>query len=146
MDTSTTPIIFYIAIGVAGLLLVTLFVVWLRAKFAQPELYGMSRDEIRKRWAALPAMTKQGIMGTKLAVLEADNLLDAALKSLMIPGDTLGERLKVAGYKYPKLQNVWWAHKLRNQIAHDASAQFSVRQGQQALDEFERALKHLSIL
>jgi len=85
-------------------------------------------------------------MGAKLALLEADNLLDSGLKSIMMPGETLGERLKVAGYKYPNLKNVWWAHKLRNQLAHESSFQISQRQARQALDEFERALKTLNIL
>lgn len=87
-----------------------------------------------------------GDMGVKLAVIEADNLLDAALKSLVMPGDTLGERLKVACYKYPKLKNVWWAHKLRNNLVHDHSFRLHSSEAKRALGEFEKALKELKIL
>ena len=107
---------------------------------------GMPREEIAKRWAQVRQTSTQGIMGAKLALLEADTLLDMGLKSIMMPGETLGERLKVACYKYPKLKDVWWAHKLRNSLAHDASFQLSERQARQAIDEFERALKTLNVL
>jgi hypothetical protein len=63
-----------------------------------------------------------------------------------MPGMTLGERLKMAQYKYPKLKNVWWAHKIRNQLVHEASFQLSTRMASQALDEFEKAFKILNLL
>ncbi len=141
------PLAFYLALGVAALILLAFGIAKLRKLWAVPEMYGMSRAEIAKRWTELRKIaSSNGLMGAKLAVLEADNLLDASLKSMMMPGETLGERLKVACYKYPKLQRVWWAHKLRNQIAHDATAQLTVRQANLAIDEFEKALKLINIL
>jgi hypothetical protein len=106
----------------------------------------MTRDQLLRRWQEVRQTSRQGLMGAKLALFEADALLDAGLKSLMMPGETLGERLKVACYKYPKLQSVWWAHKLRNQLAHDSSFQITQREADRALDEFERALKLLNVL
>lgn len=145
--TSEFPLTLYFALGLAGLLALFVGIAKLRKMWTIPEMYGMTRQEIAKRWADVEkAVTMNGLMGAKLAVLEADNLLDAGLKSIMMPGDTLGERLKVACYKYPALQRVWWAHKLRNQIAHDASAQLTVRQAKLAIDEFEKALKVLNLL
>jgi len=148
-SASGTPLWVYIAIAVAALavLAVLVWLAWrLKRLLTRPELTGLSREEIRRRWMELRKTSEQGLMGAKLALLEADNLLDSGLKSIMMPGETLGERLKVAGYKYPNLKNVWWAHKLRNQLAHESSFQISQRQARQALDEFERALKTLNIL
>jgi hypothetical protein len=118
----------------------------IRKLFTRPEMYGLSREEVQKRWIQVRETSTRGAMGAKLAIMEADTLLDSALKSMSMPGTTLGERLKVAGYKYPKLQNVWWAHKLRNQLVHEATFQVGTRQAKQALDEFERALKTLNLL
>lgn len=144
-----TTFIPYIAIGVMVLLGV-LLLVWaafkLKRLFTRPELSGMSREEIAKRWAEVRKTSTQGLMGAKLAIMEADTILDAGLKSMMMPGETLGERLKVACYKYPRLKDVWWAHKMRNDLAHDASFQLSTRRAAQAIDEFERALKILNVL
>lgn len=140
----------YFLIGglILVVILVLIFGIWrLKRYLTRPDLMGMSREEIRRRWDELRKTSESnGLMGAKLALLEADNLLDSGLKSLMMPGETLGERLKVACYKYPKLKNVWWAHKLRNQLAHESSFQISPRQARQALDEFEKALKILNIL
>ncbi len=81
-----------------------------------------------------------------MAIVEADKLLDSSLKSMTIPGETLGERLKFASYKYPELRKVWFAHKLRNQLVHEASFEISVGQAKSALHEYKKALKVLHVL
>ncbi|MBI5655159.1 hypothetical protein HZC53_05930 [Candidatus Uhrbacteria bacterium] len=138
------------ALAVVGVLLALIFVIcgiWkIKRLLTRPEMMGMTREQVLKRWAEVRHTSKQGLLGAKLAIIEADTLLDSGLKSMMMPGDTLGERLKVAGYKYPKLRNVWWAHKLRNQLAHDSAFQISQREAERALDDFERALKVLNVL
>ncbi|MDQ7814934.1 MAG: hypothetical protein RDU25_03990 [Patescibacteria group bacterium] len=141
--------VIYLIAGILLLvvLLVIIFGIWkLKRWLTRPEMFGMTREQMRKRWDGIRETSKMNIMGAKLAIFEADTLLDSGLKSLLMPGETLGERLKVACYKYPNLRRVWWAHKLRNHLAHDSSAQISVREANQALDEFERALKILNVL
>jgi hypothetical protein len=136
----------YAAVAVVVLILL-IWALWkLKRLLTRPEMYGLTREQMAARWAEVRKTSQQGLMGAKLALMEADTLLDSGLKSMMIPGDTLGERLKVACYKYPKLRDVWWAHKLRNQLAHEASFQISAREAGRALDEFERALKILNVL
>ncbi len=112
----------------------------------RPELYGMEREKIQETWQQIQQLSTQGVMGAKLSVIEADKLLDQALKSMMMPGETLGERLKVAAYKYPQIRNVWPAHKLRNQLVHDAAFEITSRAAHQALHDFENALKTLNVL
>lgn len=121
--------------------------IWkLKRLLTRPEMVGLTRDQLLARWSEIRQTSQHGLMGAKLAIIEADTLLDSGLKSLMMPGETLGERLKVACYKFPKLKNVWWAHKLRNQLAHDSTFQISQSEARRALDEFERALKILNVL
>ncbi|MBD3281244.1 hypothetical protein GF391_00670 [Candidatus Uhrbacteria bacterium] len=144
---STFNLIGAILLGCLVLILLIVAIIWLKKKLSRPELYGLTREEVAKRWQQIMATSKQnGDMGLKLAIIEADNLLDAALKSLVMQGDTLGERLKFACYKYPKLKNVWWAHKLRNNLVHDHSFRLNAGQAKKALGEFEKALKELKIL
>jgi len=128
-------------------ILLIVALIWLKNKLSRPELYGMTREQAEKRWKQIVSTSKMnGDMGLKLSIIEADNLLDAALKSLVMPGDTLGERLKTAGYKYPRLKNVWWAHKLRNNLVHDHSFRIRSGEAKRALSEFERALRELKVL
>lgn len=148
--SSGTPvgwIIFGIAAAILALIAIALLIRWIKKKLSRPEMLGMSREEVTRRWQEVREASKQhGQMGMKMALVEADTLLDSALKSIMMPGDTLGERLKMACYKYPKLKDVWWAHKLRNQLVHQHDFRLSERETRQALDEFEKAFKTLNIL
>lgn len=115
-------------------------------KMTRPEMHGLSPERVRTMWKQIEDTSNQGVMGAKLAIMEADKLLDASLKSLYMPGETLGERLKAAEYKYPNIRNVWHAHKLRNQLAHDVSFEINVRQAKSALKDFESALKLLNVM
>jgi len=140
-------IVLVVVAAVIVLIALMVFIIWIKKRLTRPEMYGMSREAVQKKWDQINETSKMnGQMGLKLALVEADTLLDAALKSIMMPGETLGERLKVACYKYPKLRDVWWAHKLRNQLVHQHDFQLSNHQTRQALNEFEKALKTLNVL
>ena len=106
-----------------------------------------SRASMKRRWREIIEMARQpGEVSLKLAVMEADKLLDQALKTLAMPGQTLGERLKFAAYKYPQLNKVWWAHKVRNQLAHEASYHLDRSLGVKALKAFREALNILGAI
>lgn len=58
----------------------------------------------------------------KLAIIEADIILDDALKNAGYAGTSLGERLKsISPNQLASLQDAWEAHKVRNRIAHEGS-------------------------
>lgn len=119
----------------------------LRRLFARRSFDERDRDETRRRWREVEQMMRQpGELGRKMAVIEADKLLDQALKSLSMPGTTLGERLKFATYKYPDVQEVWWAHRLRNQLAHESSTHLDEGMARKALSQFRKALERLGAL
>jgi hypothetical protein len=82
----------------------------------------------------------------KLALLEADKILDYVMKKKMFAGTTMGERLKYAVYKYPDLKPVWRAHILRNKIAHETAFTVSSGQARDAIKEFKNALVRLGAL
>jgi hypothetical protein len=65
---------------------------------------------------------------------------------MMLPGETLGERLKSAAYKYPNIRQVWGAHRLRNQLVHDSAFELSLRQAKGALRDYQAALKTLNVM
>jgi hypothetical protein len=119
----------------------------LRNLFARRGFDERDRDLARRRWREVEKLMAQpGELGRKMAVLEADKLLDEALKSLSMPGTTLGERLKFAAYKYPDVKDVWPAHRLRNQLAHEASTHLDEGMARRALAQFRRALERLGAL
>ncbi len=58
----------------------------------------------------------------KLAIIEADIILDQTLKTAGYAGNSLGERLKsINPTSLKSLDAAWQAHKVRNQIAHEGA-------------------------
>jgi hypothetical protein len=80
----------------------------------------------------------------KMAVMEADNILNDALRYAGINGANLGDRLKhVKRNQMPNIEDVWAAHKLRNEIAHETSFSLKRDVAERALDAYETALKNM---
>ncbi len=134
-------------LAVVAVLVVVLLWQKVRRFFAGRKYDPSDRAGLQRRWAEIEDMVKApGEMSAKLAVIEADKLLDHALKALAFPGMTLGERLRFAQYKYPDLRKVWWAHKVRNQLAHEASYHLDRGMAKRAVAEFRRALIRLGAI
>ncbi len=58
----------------------------------------------------------------RLAIIEADIILDDLLKERGFAGASLGERLKsISPHQMNNLNEAWEAHKVRNRIAHDGA-------------------------
>lgn len=92
----------------------------------------------------MPNLYKEG--GRALAVIEADKLLDKALKERGLRGGTMGERLVSAGPLFSDKDAVWGVHKLRNKLVHEVGVEVSKVQAKRALAIFARALKDVGAL
>ncbi len=120
---------------------------FIRRLAAGERLEGMDRKAIQARWAEIERNADSGNeMNLKIAIMEADKLLDHALKAMAMPGKTLGDRLKFAAYRYPKIRNVWGAHRLRNSLAHEASFYLDPSMAKRAIRDFKEALRVLNLL
>jgi hypothetical protein len=93
-----------------------------------------------KRWRMiLDFITSNNPSDWRLAVIEADNILDELTKELGFVGDNLGERLRNAPASHFKtLNNAWEAHKVRNKIAHEGmSYEMPYREAKKAIELYE---------
>lgn len=81
-----------------------------------------------------------------LSLVEADKLLDKALSEMGVPGKTMGDRLKKSADKFTALNSVWYAHKLRNQIAHEHGFHVEYSQARHALETYKQALQDLGAI
>ena len=81
----------------------------------------------------------------KLAILEADNMLDEILDSEGYQGETLGEKLKaMSPGTINAYDDLWEAHKMRNLIAHEASTmELTKKMARDTVNKFEMAFKEL---
>ena len=104
-------------------------------------------DKYRMKWLEIERQIKKDDQRSyQFAVMEADKLLDTAMKESAVKGDTMGERLKAAQDKWSDRNGVWNAHKLRNQIVHEANVQVSYDNARRALGGFKRALKDIGAI
>jgi len=76
------------------------------------------------RWSkTLNYIFSQHSSDWKLAIIEADSILESLLTDLGFQGETLGDKLKAANQEnFPQLTNAWEVHTIRNKIAHEGLA------------------------
>lgn len=135
-------VIFFFAavIIVGGLLLAVISITKKGTKHLDVEHY-------RVKWMEIEQQLKKDESSTfSLAVLNADKLLDLAMKARGLKGDTTSDRLKSASKMFTNRNYVWSAHKLRNKIAHDADVRVSYDDARRALGDFKRALKDIGAI
>jgi len=125
---------------IAGLLLALIF----RLQHGAAQL---DTDKYRRKWLDIERQLKKDDQRScQFAVMEADKLLDTAMKESGVKGDTMGERLKAAQEKWSDRNGVWNAHKLRNQIVHESNIQVGYDTSRRALAGFKRALKDIGAI
>jgi hypothetical protein len=97
--------------------------------------------------SVLRLATSQNPSDWKLAIIEADVILDMMTYIQGFQGDTLGERLKNADPgSFKNLDFAKKAHWTRNQIAHDPTVQFTPRDINQAIRMYEAALNEFKYI
>ncbi len=105
----------------------------------------LNKEHYRQSWAELldKVKTPEGMI---VAVINADKLLDEALKKRHFRGKTMGERLVAAQRTLNNNDSVWFAHKLRNRLVHEPSTRLKKSEAQKALAGFKQALSDLGAL
>lgn len=133
--------IFYL-LGIALFGVIALFVI---SRLSRRVPKRLKHEYFHKRWSELLARVKTAD-GMVLAVIDADKLLDEALKKRRFRGRTMGERLVAAQRSLSDNDSAWFAHKLRNRLVHEPNIRLKKREAQSALAGFRQALKDLGAL
>ena len=82
----------------------------------------------------------------KLAVIEAESMLDETFQRINISGESFGERLKqIKTEQLENLEDVWEAHKIRNNIVHDPDYRLTLGQAKKVMETYEKALRELGV-
>lgn len=138
---NNTLLVFFIGILVIGALLVA--VITLTKKGAVQ----LDVNKYRLKWMAIEKqLNKDNPSVCSMAILNADKLLDQALREKGVKGQTMGERMKTVKETWSNRNAVWNAHKLRNQIAHESDHQISYDDARRALAGFKQALKDIGAI
>lgn len=102
--------------------------------------------EYTSEWNDIEASVTNDQKTQQFAILQADKLLDKALKESGFRGETMAERMTSASRMFSQREAVWTAHKIRNRIAHESNVKINQQWAKKALGSFKRGLKDLGAL
>jgi len=105
----------------------------------------LNQQYYQRKWLEILTRVKT-YDGMILAVIDADKLLDEALRKRNYRGKTMGERLVAAQHDIHDNDAVWYAHKLRNRLVHDSTVRLRKNEAKNALAGFRQSLKDLGAL
>src|ERR1700733_711219 len=99
----------------------------------------LPKETAKKEWAKIEGHFYKGDENDlKVAIIEADKLLEEALREGGIRGATLGDRLKnIKTNQLPNVDQIWQAHRLRNQIVHEPTFKLKRDLAERALNIYE---------
>lgn len=84
----------------------------------------------------------------RLAILEADIMLNELLDVLGYKGETMGEKMKqVNRANFNTIDDAWEAHKMRNRVAHEGSqVPLSLRDKNIVIGQYVRVFKEFGFI
>ena len=109
----------------------------------------VKKEKKNERWSTIVehiSSTKEG--DWRIAIIEADSMLDKLTKDLGLIGNDLGDRLRNAPKgDFQTLDNAWEAHKIRNRIAHEGlNFQLQYRDAKKAIEMYESVFNEFGII
>ncbi len=98
-----------------------------------------------EKWSEAQALCKNKETWP-LAIINADKVLDDALKKSGYKGKTMGERMVAAQRDFSDNDGVWYGHKLRNKLVHESDVSLKEADVKDALMGIRQALRDLGAL
>ncbi len=121
-------------------------IIWDLKEYLTYKHYGLMG--VAKKWAKIKERLTIGTESeAKLAIIEADDLLNNILKEMGFVGTTLEEKLeKITTDVLSNLKELKEAHNLRSNIIHDPTYRLELEEAKRALRVYEDALIELQAL
>lgn len=115
--------------------------------FASKRAPRLNVEKFRSQWLKIEnSLDKNNSASLSMAILEADKLVDKALRDSHYKGGTMGERMKSAQNVWSNANHIWGAHKIRNRLAHEPNVKISYDITRRALAAYKQALKDLGAI
>ena len=120
-------------------------------KHQKPKIFNTTDcDLARERWNHIDQlMNTRSPSAVRQAIIEADKLLEFALKKLVNDSQSLGENLKLAKDLFPSwsaYQQAWEAHKIRNALVHESDFEPTHSMSKDTVEKFRLVLQVLGAL
>jgi len=129
---------------------------WFLVSYPFKKLLGVKNKGVRfdkavnlAKWREIEKLLATGDeIHAKHAVVEADKFFDQILRIKGGKGESFADRLRSLEdhFNHLNYQNVWEAHKLRNQISHESEFHPSNDACRQAIYQFRKGLENLGAI
>jgi len=147
--------IIFIIIGalfLLGIILLLLKNSWLKRRFFEnwTEFFIYRPFGVKKTFKQWTRVLKRLETGReadyKLAVIEADDLLNDILKKMGYKGETMAKILEqLDATILSDIEEVWEVHKIRNNVVHDPDYKLSLEQAKEVLGIYEKTFRTLEM-
>ena len=125
---------------------------WLRRRYLESiveviSYHPFGAKKTFKQWNRLAKKLESGKEAEyKMVLVEADSLLASILQRMGYKGDNTRELLEQIDAKtLPNIENVWQAHKVRNNIVHDPDYELSLDEAKRMFQIYEQAFRDLEM-
>ncbi|MDO8564518.1 MAG: hypothetical protein Q7R88_00820 [bacterium] len=108
-----------------------------------------AENPLQKRFERIKShMESEKESDWRLAVLEADVMLDEMISGMGYRGDSLGEKLKaIEKSDFTTLEKAWEAHVIRNRIAHEGALfPLTHREARRVIGLYEEVFKEFQYI
>jgi hypothetical protein len=112
-----------------------------------PELV-TKKGKLLKKWDNVRARMKSGRQSDyKVAIIEADNIMDDLIARMKYKGANMGERLdNINPGQIENIEDLRKAHEIRNRIIHDDKFVLTKEEAERTLGYFEDFLRYFQVL
>jgi len=107
------------------------------------------RDAIfKERWMTIEKQfSPNSSESIKLSIIEADKLVDDALKQIGLKGEHMADRLdQLSEDDIFSLPGIWRSHRLRNSIVHTPGFEVRPQTAEKALEAYRAFLMEIGVL
>lgn len=103
---------------------------------------------MKERWHAIEAKFALGTPeAARISIIEADALVDAALKSMQIEGEHLADRLSnLESDDIKSMPRIWRAHRMRNDLVHTPGFAVSPQDAERTMQDYRTFLKEIEVI
>ncbi len=116
----------------------------------KPEMEKMNisqeSSEITKAWQRINEyINSENESDWKIAIIEADQILDNILTKANFPGKTFTEKLnQINAAEFPNINEILYAHKIRNNIVHEKNFKLVKDEAKKIIDIYKKTLEDLN--
>jgi len=106
------------------------------------------KSKLRKKWMKIRERMAIGTQeGWKIAIIEADEVIDDLLKRMGYSGENMGERLaNMTSQQVENIEELKKAHEMKNRIIHEENLELTKEQVEETMGHFENFLRSFGVL